>query len=290
MLEIKVFRNKKFLGIPGLVFLCLVLIGCSSSAKGNSNAMDDYLPGLFSEAELLETNDFALLDPKESFTLLFDESGFKDGDSDKQDRLSWGKVQTYVPDECKYENFWSGAPAEVTTSQSVKGIAVNFRSIIMSVEDFMLSKASVLGQYIIVFESEEVTSNYFSAIAESLKVCTSGVRAKNVDGSLVEVGLKNAPNKDFKFYQSPNVLVRSSQDGLIVLDVFIKTKFSIIFYKIFVNDQNLPNKASWGALNSLLNDPISRICRVELCETPKIDLATIPSFVPSGIVGNKPTL
>jgi hypothetical protein len=290
MSVLKSLLKKFYLGISGLVFLSLVLSGCSSSAKGNSNAMDDYLPGLFSEAELLKTNDFALLDPKESFTLLFDGTGFKDGDSDKKERLNWGKVQTYLPDQCKYENFWSGSPTEVTGSQNVKGIAVNFRSINMSVEDFMLSRASMLGQYILVFESEEVTSSYFSAIAESSKVCTSGVRAKNVDGSLVEVGLKNAPNKDFKFYQSPDVLVRSSQDGLIVLDVFVKTKFSIIFYKIFVNDQNLPSKVSWGALNSLLNDPISRICRIEQCETPMIDLATIPSFVPSGRVGIKPAL
>lgn len=287
MQSLKPFRKKMHLGISGLVFLSLVLSGCSSSMKGNSIALNDYLPGLFSEAELLRTNDFALLDPKESFTLLFDGNGFKDGDSDKQDRLNWGKVQTYLPDQCKYENFWSGAPIEVTASENVKGIAVNFRSINMSAEDFMLSRASMLGQYILVFQSEDVTSSYFSAIAESLNVCMSGVRAKNVDGSLVEVGLKNAPNKNFKFYQSPNVLVRSSQDGLIVLDVFVKTKFSIIFYKIFVNDQNLPSKESWNALGPLLNDPSSRICAIEQCQAPMIDFARLSSFEPSGQIGTK---
>ena len=281
-------RENKFLGISSLVIGCLILTGCGSSRSGNHIALDEYLPGLFSEAELLRANDFAVLDPKESFTLLFDGTGFKAGDSDKKDRLNWGKVQTYLPDQCKYEYFWSGAPLEVTKSKKIKGFAVNFRSINMSIEDFMLSKASVLGEYILVFESEELASSYYSAIADSLKVCTNGVRAKNVDGSLVEVGLKNAPNKNFRFYQSSNTLVRSSQDGLIGLDVFAKTRYSIIFYKVFVNDQNLPNKSSWSALNSLLNDPINRICILEKCEAPVIDLANIPSYEPSGQVSTKP--
>jgi hypothetical protein len=291
MQSLKPFRKKTQLRISGLALICLAITGCSSFAKGNPNVLEEYLPGLFSEAEFLRANDFALVDPKESFTLLFDGDGFKDGDADKQERLNWGNVKTYFPDQCKYENFWSGAPTDITASNSIKGIAVNFRSINMSVEDFMLSNASVLGQYVLVFESEEVTSNYFSSIAESLKVCSSGVRAKDVDGDLVEVGLKNAPNKDYAYYQSSNVLVRSSQDGLIGLDIFAKTKFSIVFYKIFVNDQNLPNKTSWNGLYSLLNEPIDRICNLEKCETPPmIDFASISRFEPSGLLANKPEL
>jgi hypothetical protein len=284
------FRQKQLFAISGLVFLCLVLSGCSSSTEGNSTSLDNYLSTLFTESEFSESNDFAVVDPNESFTLLYDSTGFKNGDSDKSSRANWGEVQTYSPEQCQYENFWSGAPVEITTSEKIKGLAVNFRSINMSVEDFMLSKASLLGQFVLVFESEEVTLNYFSAIAESLEVCTSGVSAKNVDGTFFEVGLKNAPNKGFKYYRNTDVLVRSSQDGLIGLDVFVKTKFSIIFYKIIVNDQNLPNKTSWGALNSLLNDPISRICKIEQCDAPKIDFATIPSFEPSGLVVSKPAL
>ena len=292
MLILKLFQKQIHLRITGLVLTCLVLNGCSSSTEGNSNMMDDYVPGLFSEAELLETNDFALLDPNESFTLIFDGNrvNVHYGFPEKKERFNWGKVQTYFPDQCKYENFWSGPPIEVTESKSVKGVVVNFRSINMSVEDFTLSKASVLGQYVLVFESEEVTLSYFDAIAESLEVCTSEVSAKNVDGTFFEVGLKNAPNKGFKYYRNTDVLVRSSQDGLIGLDVFVKTKFSIIFYKIFVNDQNLPNKTSWSALNSLLNEPISRICKIEQCEAPEIDFATISSFDPSGLVASKPAL
>ena len=286
----RLFRKKFHLGISGLVFLSLVLSGCSSSAKGNSVALDQYLPGLFSEAEFLLVNDFANIDPKESFTLLFDGTGFKDGDSDKSSRANWGGVQTYFPEQCKYENFWSGAPVDVTKSEKVKGLVVNFRSINMSVEDFMLSKASVLGQYVLVLNSEELANNYFAAISESLEVCTNGVRAKDIDGSLFEVGLKNAPNQNLKYYQSANVLVRSSQDGLIGLDVFVKTKFSIIFYKVFVNDQNLPDKTSWSALDSLLNDPINRICILEQCEAPVIDFARISSFEPSGQIGTTPSL
>lgn len=290
MRAIKALRSIKLLGISGLVFLCIVLSGCSSLAKGNSNAMDDYLPGLFSEAEFLAVNDFASLDPNESFTLLFDSTGFKDGDSDKSDRANWGEVQTYFPQQCMYENFWSGAPVEVTGSKNVKGLAVNFRSINISIEDFMLSKASVLGQYVLVLNSEELASSYFTAIGESLEVCAKGVRAKNADGSLFEVGLKNGPNKNIKYYQSADVLIRSSQDGLIGLDVFVKTKYSVVFYKIFVNDQNLPNKPSWGALNTILNDPIRRICLIEECEAPTINIESIASFKPSGLLASKPEL
>ena len=290
MLILKLFRKNLHLRITVLVLACLVLSGCSSSVKGNSAALDQYLPGLFSEAEFLLVNDFANVDPKESFTLLFDGTGFKDGDSDKSSRANWGGVQTYFPEQCKYENFWSGASVDVTKSEKVKGLAVNFRSINMSVEDFMLSKASVLGQYVLVLNSDELANNYFAAISESLEVCTKGVRAKDIDGSLFEVGLKNAPNKNLKYYQSADVLVRSSQDGLIGLDVFVKTKFSIIFYKVFVNDQNLPDKTSWSALNSLLNEPISRVCIIEQCQAPKIDFATISSFAPSGQIGTTPSL
>lgn len=290
MTAIKALRNIKLLRISGLVCLCLVLSGCSSLAKGNSNAMDDYLPGLFSEAEFLTVNDFANLDPNESFTLLFDSTGFKDGDSDKSDRVSWGEVQTYFPEQCMYENFWSSASVEVTGSKNVKGLAVNFRSIIVSVEDFMRSNASVLGQYVLPFNSEELASSYFTAIGESLAVCAKGVRAKKANGSLFEVGVKTAPSKNFKYYQSTDVLIRSSQDGLIALDVFVKTKFSVVFYKIFVNDLNLPSKSSWGALNSLLNDPIRRICLIEECEAPTINVESIASFKPSGLLVSKPKL
>jgi len=284
------FRQKQLFAISGLVFLSLVLNGCSSSTEGNSTSLDNYLSTLFTEAEFSKSNDFAVVDPNESFTLLYDSTGFKDGDSDKSSRANWGGVQTYFPEQCKYENFWSGAPVDVTKSEKVKGLAVNFRSINMSVEDFTLSKASVLGQYVLVLNSEELANNYFAAISESLEVCTKGVRAKDIDGSLFEVGLKNAPNKNLKYYKGADVLVRSSQDGLIGLDVFVKTKYSVIFYKVFVNDQNLPNKSSWGALNSLLNDSISRICRIEQCEAPQIDFATISSFGPSGLVASKPAL
>ena len=290
MLILKLIPKKIHLGISGLVFVSLVLSGCSSSTEGNSTPLDSYLPTLFTESEFSESNDFAVVDPNESFTLLYDSTGFKDGDSSKRSRANWGEVQSYTPEQCQYENFWSGAPVAVTTSEKVKGLAVNLRSIKMSVEDFMLSRASVLGQYVLVFESEEVTLNYFGAIADSLEVCTSGVSAKNIDGTFFEVGLKNAPKKRFKYYQNSDVLVRSSQDGLIVLDVFVKTKFSIIFYKIFVNDQNLPNKTSWSSLNSLLNEPVSRICKIEQCEAPRVDFTTISSFGPSGLVASKPAL
>lgn len=290
MLTLKPFRKKIHLRFTGLVLVCLVLSGCSSSAKGNSTPLESYLSTLFTESEFSKSNDFAVIDSNESFTLLYDSTGFKDGDSDKSSRANWGEVQTYTPEQCQYENFWSGAPVDLTTSEKVKGLAVNFRSIKMSVQDFMLSKASVLGQYVLIFDLEEVTVNYFGAIAESLEVCTSGVSARNIDGTFFEVGLKNAPNKGFKYYRNADVLVRSSQDGLIGLDVFVKTKFSIIFYKIFVNDQNLPNKTSWSALNSVLNEPISRICKIEQCVAPKIDFATISGFEPSGVVASKPAL
>jgi hypothetical protein len=286
----KVFQKKKFLEISGLVFLCLVLNGCSSLGKGNPNSIDDYLPGLFSEAEFLTVNDFPNIDPNESFTLLFDSTGFKDGDSDKSDRASWGEAQNYFPEQCMYENFWSSASVEVTGSKNVKGLAVNFRSINISVEDFMRSKASVLGQYVLPLDSEELASSYFTAIGESLAVCAKGVRAKKANGSLFEVGVKTAPSKNFKYYQSTDVLIRSSQDGLIALDVFVKTKFSIVFYKIFVNDLNLPSKSSWSALNSLLNDPIRRICLIEQCEAPIIEFESISSFNPSGLLVSKPGL
>jgi hypothetical protein len=290
MSAIKAFWKKKFLGISGLVFLCLVLSGCSALGKGNPNTMDDYLPGLFSEAEFLTANDFPNLDPNESFTLLFDSTGFTAGDSDKSDRASWGAVATYFPEQCMYENFWSGASVELTGSKNVKGLAVNFRSINVSIEDFMRSNASVLGQYVLALDSEELASSYFSSIAESLEVCAKGVRAKKADGSLFEVGVKTAPSKNFKYYQSADVLIRSSQDGLIGLDVFVKTKFSIVFYKVFVNDLNLPTKTSWRALNSLLNDPIQRICLIEQCEAPTIKIESIGRFKPSGLLVSKPKL
>ena len=154
----------------------------------------------------------------------------------------------------------------------------------------MRSNASVLGQYVLALDSEELANSYFSSIAESLEVCAKGVRAKKTDGSLFEVGVKTAPSKNFKYYQSADVLIRSSQDGLIGLDVFVKTKFSIVFYKVFVNDLNLPTKTSWGALNSLLNDPIQRICLIEQCEAPTIKIENIGSFKPSGLLASKPKL
>lgn len=283
-----------------LLILCIFVSGCVSSCTPqvevtkleitdtNPLAIQNYLPGLFSSAEMLRVNNFVKLDDNESFSYIVDNNGFVSGDREKlSTTLNWGKASEFVPYQCEFENFWTYSTKKFMRSTHVKGMLVNFGTIEITLENFQQSKVLVLGQYTLVLDSQEKVDQMFSIISENLDKCSEGVRAINFSGSILELGIKESPYKNRQFFMSQNMVVRSAQDELVSLDVYIKSKYSITFYKIFLNDLTMPNQSTWPEINSLIDAPLVRICVIESVTCPSADLSKIVEFKPKGTSSTK---
>jgi len=274
-----------------LVF-SLLLTSCGSQNSGitlrnndgNNLELRDYSSGLFSGAELTRVNEFAELDDNESFSFIVDNNGFVVGNKEKMNKvLNWGSISEFAPSQCEYENFWTGSTSELASSLKVKGLVVNFSTINSTVENFEKSKVLVLGQYTLVLNSESVATELFENISDSLLLCSDGVRAFNSDGSIADIGLRNAPYKNRGYFKGNNLVIRSAQDVFVGLDIYYKTRYSIVFYKVFLNDLLMPTKSTWGQINDLIQTPLDRVCVIENCQVEPIDLSGAIKYIPSGI-------
>jgi hypothetical protein len=85
------------------------------------------------------------------------------------------------------------------------------------------------------------------------------------------------------FEPNDSVVIRVGRDGLIHLEVFVVTKFSVINFQVMINDENLGNQADWSILNPVINNSISRICLIEGCDTPRIALERLQSIAPTSL-------
>ena len=135
-----------------------------------------------------------------------------------------------------------------------------------------------------------VTKYPFSAISGNLKVCATGVIGKDSDGELFEI-FKEGPKRNFKFYSSgTDVLLRTGFDDLLVLDFFVKTRFSITLVKIFVNDLNLPKFEDWSIFEPLIQVSVNQICMLETCEPALISLNSLEPYDPNPSLAETPIL
>ena len=250
----------------------------------NNLELRDYSSGLFSAAELTRVNAFAELDDNESFSFIVDNTGFVIGNKEKMNKvLNWGSISDFAPSQCEYENFWTSSTSELASSLKVKGLVVNFSAINSTVENFDKSKVLVLGQYMLILNSESVATELFENISDSLLLCSDGVRALNSDGSIADIGLRNAPYKNRRYFKGDNLVIRSAQDVFVGLDIYYKTRYSIVFYKVFLNDLLMPKKSTWGQINDLIQTPLDRVCVIEDCQVEPIDLSGVFEYTPSGV-------
>lgn len=159
-------------------------------------------------------------------------------------------------------------------------MAVKFGTIEPTIQNFQKSKVLVLGQFTLILNSASNTDLFFSLISNNLKVCSDGVRAFDKTSSIMELGLKNSPYKNREYFESDNLVLRSAQDQFVSLDVYVKGEYSVTFFKIFLNDINMPSRETWGQINEVLDSPIMRVCRIEEASCKPINLDFLSSYVP----------
>jgi hypothetical protein len=277
------------IGAAFLVVLVLTLSGCSGLQAGNKNELSEYQSSLISREDFILLNNQATMDEENSFAISLSNSGEITGDKRGIEFLKWGDSESISPKACAYENFWFGSESSIATSKRVIGLVSNFHSSELSLENYQKTRASILGQYTIVFKDEETTLKYFSAIEGYLKLCAPGVTATDFEGNSSEI-FKEGPKRNFKYYRSGNVLLRTGFDELLVLDYFVKTRFSISLVKVFVNDLNLPRFAQWSIFFPLMQGSVNQICRLEDCTSTAINWDTLQSFVPNPNAVENPNL
>jgi len=266
-----------------VILICLVLSlsGCSGLQTGNKNELSEYESALISRENFSLLNNQAVIDEENSFAISIDNSGQVTGDQRGIDFLQWGESDSISPKDCSYENFWSKSVSSIANSNRVIGLVTNFHTSELSLENYQKTMASILGQYSIVFRDEETASKYFSAIEGHLKLCATGVTVTDFEGNSSEI-FKEGPKKNFNYYRSgENVLLRTGFDELLVLDFFVKTRFSISLVKIFVNDLNLPQFEQWSIFFPLLQGSMNQICKLEDCESTDLAWNALESFVPN---------
>jgi hypothetical protein len=275
-----------------IILICLVLSlsGCSGLQTGNKNKLSEYQSALISRENFSLLNDQAIIDEENSFVTSFDNSGQVTGDQRGIDFLQWGESESVSPKACSYENFWSGSVSSIAKSKRVIGLVSNFYTSELSLENYQKTRASILGQYSIVFKDEETTLKYFSAIEGYLKLCGTGITRTDLEGNSSEI-FKEGPKKNFNYYRSgDNVLLRTGFDELLVLDFFVKTRFSISLVKIFVNDLNLPQFDQWSIFFPFIQGSMNQICKLEDCTTTDMAWNALQPFVPNPSSAENPDL
>jgi hypothetical protein len=266
-----------------VILICLVLSlsGCSGLQTGNKNELSEYESALISRENFSLLNNQAVIDEENSFATSIDNSGQVTGDQRGIDFLQWGESELISPKDCSYENFWSKSVSSIANSNRVIGLVTNFHTSELSSENYQKTRASILGQYSIVFRDEETASKYFSAIEGHLKLCATGVTVTDFEGNSSEI-FKEGPKKNFNYYRSgENVLLRTGFDELLVLDFFVKTRFSISLVKIFVNDLNLPQFDQWSIFFPFIQGSMNQICKLEDCTTTDMAWNALQPFVPN---------
>lgn len=273
-----------------LIGLVLSLSGCSGLQTGNKNELSEYQSALISRENFILLNNQAVIDEENSFATSLGNSGEITGDQRGIDFLNWGESESVSPKACSYENFWSRSVSSIANSNRVIGLVSNFHSSELSLENYQKTRASILGQYTIVFRDEETALKFFSAIEGYLKLCAIGVTGTDFEGNSSEI-FRERPKKNFNYYRSgDNVLLRTGFDELLVLDFFVKTRFSISLVKIFVNDLNLPEFDQWSIFFPLIQGSMNQICKLEECKSTDMAWNALESFVPNSNSVENPDL
>ncbi len=264
-----------------LVVLVFSLSGCSGLQAGNKNDLSQYQSVLIPRESFILLNNQAIVDEKNSFSTSFSNSGEITGDQRGKDFVKWGESKSIEPEVCSYENFWIRSISSIAKSKKVIGLTTNFHSSELTLENYQKTRASILGQYTIVFRDEDTTLKYFSAIEGNLNLCATGVIGTDSEGKFSEI-FKEGPKKNFNYYRSgDNMLLRTGFHELLVLDFFVKTRFSISLIKIFVNDLNLPEFDEWSIFLPLIQGSMYQICNLEDCTSMDLAWNSLQPYTPS---------
>lgn len=267
------WRKNKQLTVAISLILLSILAGCSQSEPSNNAPLKNYQEALFSNPEFINVNNGAEIDQYESYEIGVSAGKVVFGSDSKYGKVNWGIAKSISPTICTNENFWSASTDSLVNSPEFKGLVTKLTSIKINSSNFIKSRASIMGQYSAVFNDELYVNTFFETIKNSLASCGKDVSGEDSSGETFQVTLKNAPTKNFKYYElGENAVMRTAEDGLIMLDVFVKTKYSVTLFKLFINDMNLPNRQTWSILNELLQQPIETLCQIEECVPDRIQI------------------
>lgn len=274
--------TQKLIGAFSVVFVLLFsLSSCSTQEKSNSSNIDKYLSTLYSDEEALISNNYSVFEDKDSFEVAFDSFGNIFGDKTDADKINWGLTSKFQTPACEFENFWGASTRTLSVSPEIVGMATKLNSISMTVENFNKSNFGVLIQNVLSFKSSEVAENYFSNIDASLDRCSKNVEIFDLGGDKTTAPFTNLESAQIRFLKpSSQSIARVAEDGLIHLQVYVLTKYSIVNFEIIINDLTSANQSDWAPLNAVINASLSRICTLEECAYTPISIENSENYNP----------
>ena len=268
----------------GVVLLAISLSSCAFLPERNSSTLADYSSTLYTDNEALASNNLSYFDPANSFQLAIDSAGEAQGDVSSVPKINWGNSSSFIEPACSYENFWGASTKEIAQSKTIVGISSKLSSIFMSIANYNNSNFGIISESILSFKSSNQANSYFDVIQDSIEKCSSEVFLEDFEGNVNKAPFTNSRDAKIEYFEpNDSVVIRVGRDGLIHLEVFVVTKFSVINFQVMINDENLGNQADWSILNPVINNSISRICLIEGCDTPRIALERLQSIAPTSL-------
>jgi hypothetical protein len=266
----------------GVVALILTLSSCGFFPKTNPLTLGQYSQTLYSDNEALVSNNLSILDPENSFKLSVDNLGKAQGDISSVDKINWGQTSTFIEPACAFEYFWGASTQELAQSKTIVGISVKLSSILMSISNFNNSNFGIVSEGILSFQTSDQARSYFGVIENSIDKCATEVFLEDLQGNVKNAPFTNSKDAVIEYFQpNDSAIIRVGRDGLIHLEVFILTRFSVVNFQIMINDLRLADQDDWGVLNPLINNSISRICLLEDCSTSQIFLERLQRVNPT---------
>ena len=269
----------------------ILLSSCSFLEKSNSLTSKEYRTALMTEPEALVANNLAEFDDTNSFEVGISSSGESFGDSENLKKMNWGNIDYFVNPSCEYEYFWGASTKRLTKSDEFLTISSSLKSIKMTISNYNQANFGLASQNILSFKKEKIASQYFAAIQSSFRECSANVYMRDLMGRTAKAPFTNERKAKLTLYQpNKNVLVRVSRDGLIHLEIFSLSRFSVVAFQLFLNDDNLGSEESWAVLNSLINNTMTRISIFEGNEYTPVRLEQMPLYYPNGDKVTYPSL
>lgn len=274
-------KNKFLFALSTAVAVTLSISSCSFIERDNTNSIEMYLETLFSDEEAMKSNNYSKYDENSSFEIAFNTNNKIFGDSADAEKVNWGFSSKFQIPACEFENFWGASTKTLSVSPEVVGMATKLVSISMTVENFNKSNFGILIQNVLSFKSSEVATNYFNNIDASLDRCSKNVEVVDLNGRKTTAPFTNSDSAQIRFLRpSSQSIARVAEDGLIHLQVYVLTKYSIVNFEIIINDLTSANQSDWAPLNEVINASLSRICTLEDCTYTSISIEQSEIYEP----------
>lgn len=274
---------KKFAVVPIFMIASAILISsCTGDNSVNLASIQQYLPTMYTDSNALESNNYGVFDGENSFTVGFDSKKATYGDTTGAEKINWGLASKFRKSECEYENFWGASTEKLSNSPEILGMASKLSSIVMDVENYDRSNFGIVIENVLAFKSSETKQKFFNNIGASLNLCSKNVEIFDLQGRETTAPFTNS-NKTLISFFKPNQasVMRVGRDGLVHLQLFVSTKFSVVNFEFMLNDSRMSAQRNWSVLNSMVNASLEEICKLEKCQLTPIFFESSKPYVPT---------